>query len=256
MKDLKNPIKVRYLFLIAGILMLAAGSSQAVPITLQNATATFSQAAFPVGASIDGSLAANDGWAIDPNEVNQTAVWESSTDFGFASGTLLTFTLVQTQGVQHTLGNFRLSATTDNRANFADGLSSGGDVTALWTVLLPQTAMSLNGATLTVQGDQSILASGTSPNIDIYTITAITNLVNITGIRLEAIENASLVTGGPNGSGPGRQPSNGNFVLTEISLDATESATPVPEPATLSLFSLGLLGFVALRRKPANNKNG
>lgn len=249
MKNLLHT-KVRCFYLTVGMFLLAVGHSQASPITLQNATATFSQPSFSVGQSIDGSLVINDGWAIDPNEVNQIAAWESNTDFGFASGTLLTFTMFQNQGVQHTLGNFRFSVTTDNRANFADGLSSGGNVGTLWTVLTPQTASSFNGATLTVQGDQSILASGTNPNTDIYTISAITNLVNITGIRLEVLENPGLVTGGPNGNGPGRQPSNGNFVLTEITLDATV----IPEPASYLLLGIGLLGFLATRRRSARNR--
>lgn len=218
--------------------------SNAVPITLQNATATFSQAgfggSFQVDKSTDGILTSFNGWAIDPQEVNQTAVWESAADFGFASGTFLTFRMLQNQGDQHTLGNFRLSVTTDNRATFADGLSSGGDVTATWTILDPLTFTSLNGSTLTKLGDQSILASGFSPLTDVYTITASTNLMNITGFRLEALEQASLPF-----SGPGRQPTNGNFVLTEFTVNAVE----VPEPATLLLFGLGLGGLGFCRRK-------
>lgn len=45
-----------------------------------------------------------------------------------------------------------------------------------------------------------------------------------------------------------------NFGLDAISLQATAAAT-VPEPTTVALFGLGLLGFVASRRKSGKNKN-
>jgi len=89
------------------------------------------------------------------------------------------------------------------------------------------------GVTLTIQGDGSILASGTSPATDVYTVTAFTSLTGITGIRLEVLENASLP-----GSGPGRQPLNGNFVLSEFQVDAAA----VPEPASLAIWSLSAFG--------------
>ena len=43
-------------------------------------------------------------------------------------------------------------------------------------------------AVLTKQKDLSLLASGESPKTDIYTITANTDLTNITAIRLEVLD--------------------------------------------------------------------
>ena len=117
-------------------------------------------------------------------------------DAGFAGGSTFTFTLTQSFP-GHTLGRFRISVTTDDRASFADGLVSGGDVTANWTVLDPTTAVSANGATLNELGDYSILASGASPVADTYTVTADTALTGITGFRAEAISDPSLPFGGP-----------------------------------------------------------
>ncbi|MCW5559391.1 MAG: hypothetical protein KIT22_16370 [Verrucomicrobiae bacterium] len=133
----------------------------------------------------------------------------------------------------HLLGSFRLSATTDSRATFADGLSSGGDVTANWTVLDVVSVSSLNGTTLTTQGDGSILASGFLPGTDTYTIRTTTSLVGITGFRLEGLADPSLPT-----DGPGRQPDNGNFILSEFSV----ALTAIPEPRDTALLA-GLLAI-------------
>jgi hypothetical protein len=117
-------------FLVSAAL-LSAGSAEAALVSLQNATATFSQVGFTAANAIDGN-AATTGWAIDPNEVGQTAVFETSSDL-FTSGGTLTFSLSQLFGQQHNIGRFALFATTDNRSMFAGGLQSGGDVTANWT---------------------------------------------------------------------------------------------------------------------------
>ncbi len=76
-----------------------------------------------------------------------TAVVETVTDLGFVQGTVLTFTLEHLRNVGHNLGRFRLSVTTDDRSLFADGLQSGGDVTANWIVLDPLTFSSSDWAT-------------------------------------------------------------------------------------------------------------
>jgi len=224
-------------------------------VTLQNATATFSQYDpsvgwdFTVAKAINGTLADNLGWSIATyNQVesitNQTAVFETATDIGYGSGSQLTFKLYQTHDfdfAMHTIGRFRLSVTTDNRSQFADGLISNGDVTANWVVLNPDSFASANGATLSKLGDFSILAGGFSPNTDIYTITATTFLTGITGIRLEVLEDPSLPF-----NGPGRQPDNGNICLSEIELSITE----VPEPTAVSVSILGGLVCLLRSRRP------
>ena len=230
------------------ILGLALSPAFAANVVLQNATATFSQTEFGnffASTMIDGSLTTGvDGWAIfDANGVTsaQTAVFETVTDQGSAGGTTFTFRMHQLHQIslQHTVGRFRLSITTDNRSTFADGLQTGGDVTATWVILTPLTASGTNGPTLTVLGDQSILASGTSPGTSVYTVTAFTPLTAITGIRLEVLEDASLPT-----NGPGRAPSNGNFVVTEFQVDAQGQAPPViPAPSTWILMLTALLAL-------------
>ena len=77
-----------------------------------------------------------------------------------------------------------------------------------WSVLEPVEMKSESGATMTRLADNSILVSGLSPADDVYTITAVAEMPNITSLRLEAIPDPSLP-----GSGPGRAP---NFVLTDL----------------------------------------
>jgi uncharacterized repeat protein (TIGR01451 family) len=210
---------------LVGLGLISLGQAKAGAVSLQWGTATYSQAGASPTGSINGTTTGNDGWAIsrsDSSTTAETAVFETAADVGFFSGTTLTFTLRQNSGLlNHTIGRFRLSVTTDDRSTFADGFNFFGDVTANWTVLDPSSFISANGATLTKQGDLSILASGTNPETDTYTITAQTSLTGITGIRLEVMADASLPT-----DGPGRA-SSGNFKLTEIELTAESSAVPL-----------------------------
>src|SRR4051794_5790878 len=99
-------------FMVACMLILLTASGHAALVTLQNPTATFSQNGFEISAAIDGT--ATSGWAINPSITSQTAVFETSTNLFTAGGTLA-FTLDQLfpQPSQHTIGRFRLSATTD-----------------------------------------------------------------------------------------------------------------------------------------------
>lgn len=223
MKNHKPPAVIQN---ITSILVLLFGFVQPViasPVPLQQPTATFSQSTFgdfSVAKAINGTTADNLGWAIelDPfvNITAQTAVFETVTDVGFGAGSVITFSLSQTfpNPGPFTLGRFRFSVTTDNRSLFADGLASGGDVTANWTILNPTIFLSANGATLSKLGDLSILASGPAPLTDLYTISAPTSLTGITGIRLEVLEDPSLPFGGP-----GRHPDHGSFVLSELQMD-------------------------------------
>ena len=91
---------------------------------------------------------------------------------------------------------------------------------ASWTVLTPAAAKSLSGATLAVQPDHSILASGANAGLDHYEITARTDRAGIKALRLEALTDPSLVDGGPGRAG------NGNFVLTGIDVEAQSVADP------------------------------
>jgi hypothetical protein len=101
-------------------------------------------------------------------------------------------------------------------------------------VLQPVSYTSLNGTSLSRLGDNSILAGGTAPLTDTYTITAATTLTGITGIRLEVLQDPSLPF-----NGPGREPPNGNFILSEFQV----SIAQVPEPGSAALFGLGAALF-------------
>jgi hypothetical protein len=96
-----------------------------------------------------------------------------------------------------------------------------------WTVLEVADAASSGGASLSRQGDGSLLVSGPNNGPETYTMTATTKLKNITGIRLEVLPDPSLP-----GQGPGRA-KNGNFVLNEFQVSAGpqgDEAKPKPVP--------------------------
>ncbi|HWC89038.1 MAG TPA: hypothetical protein VG433_05275, partial [Pirellulales bacterium] len=75
------------------------------------------------------------------------------------------------------------------------------------------------GATFTAGSDGAILADGANTR-DVYSIAAATDLVGITGIRLEALTDPKLPA-----QGPGRAP-NGNFVLSELRATAAAKSDP------------------------------
>src|SRR4029079_12936159 len=61
----------------------------------------------------------------------------------------------------------------------------------------PETASATNGVSLTRQPDGSVLASGPNPALTTYTITAVSPLRGITGVRLDALLDPSLPKTGP-----------------------------------------------------------
>ena len=83
-----------------------------------------------------------------------------------------------------------------------------------WSELDPETFTSAEGTTLVEQSDRSLLASGTRPDRDTYTITAPLPFDTATAIRVEVLTHDSLPL-----SGPGRQ-GNGNLHLSEIEIRA------------------------------------
>ncbi len=66
-----------------------------------------------------------------------------------------------------------------------------------WTVLRPIEMTSAGGATLTPRDDGSILAGGTNPAEDAYTLVSRPGLEQITAICLEALPDPTLPRGGP-----------------------------------------------------------
>ena len=81
-----------------------------------------------------------------------------------------------------------------------------------WHTLVPTSVVSGHGATLTVQDDGSVLASGTSPDVDLYTVEFETNLTGITAFRFELLADKSLPS-----KGPGRSYS-GSLVVNEMEM--------------------------------------
>jgi hypothetical protein len=85
----------------------------------------------------------------------------------------------------------------------------------VWTILQPMSFASCsNASSLTLQTDSSLLATGSTPETDVYTITA-KPLAGMTAIRLEVIPDDSLPQ-----KGPGRAADNGNFHLTDLRVSA------------------------------------
>ncbi|HET6880835.1 MAG TPA: hypothetical protein VFI31_11810, partial [Pirellulales bacterium] len=90
----------------------AGDASQAKPIGLQNAQADFGQDGFPITLAIDGNAQGSSGWAVSAKFGEpHTAIFETAQDVGHPGGTLLSFTLDQQFGGQHTIGRFRISIT-------------------------------------------------------------------------------------------------------------------------------------------------
>ena len=203
---------------LACILTLVA-DVEADPVRLRNGTATFSQTINNFQGpdqAVDGIFDGPNGWAIARFDGfggtnSETAVWQTATDV--SAGTLV-FTMYFLG--EHLLGRFRFSATTDDRSTFADGRATDGAVDANWFVLTDPIVRGPAGMTFTTLPDQSVLAGGTPAVQGIYTVTYSTPVSGITGIRLEALEDPSL----PGGNGPGLFARNGNFLLTELELDA------------------------------------
>jgi hypothetical protein len=111
------------------------------------------------------------------------------------------------------------------------------------------------GATLTIHKDGSILASGKSDAIDIYTVTGLAEVDKpITAIRLEVLADQSLPA-----RGPGRA-ENGNFVLNEFRLTSKPldkpdaAATPIKLTAIAQIFQQD--GFPAANAVDGNPATG
>lgn len=106
-------------FVLKEIKLQAGGK----PIAWSTASATHSQKGFPIVGAVDGKP--NTGWGIleQPGRENH-AVFETKADVGDGVETILTITLVQNHGGRHTIGRFRIAATTDRRPIRADGVDA------------------------------------------------------------------------------------------------------------------------------------
>lgn len=215
----------------------AAGAADPYPpmrLTLQNATATFDQGApYTIASSIDGNLDYSNGWAIfGQQNQNQTAVFQTDAP---VSATELTFDLMhRSQYGSHKIQDFRLSYTTDPNPTAGDGSIN-------WTELTPTIVGTSDPGTdaLIDTLSNTVEVSGASSAVpDNYQVIADGDFEDITGFRLEVFP-------GANGS-IGFDGSNGNIVLTEFMVSASNAPAVVPEPATIAIWSLFALGLAGL----------
>lgn len=92
-----------------------------------------------------------------------------------------------------------------------------------WRPAMPTQAISAGGATLTIGGDGSVLASGKFPAFDTYTVTLPAGAAPIDSVRLEVLGDAGLPGNGIARAGT-------YFVISgfELALQQGEKSTPIP----------------------------
>ncbi len=113
-----------------------------------------------------------------------------------------------------------------------------------WAPLAPIEATSAGGATLTIQPDGTILASGASPATDTYTVTTKLPIQGITALRVEALPDDSLPQHGPGRAG------NGNFVLSELTMELRRATDATPQPLVLENASATFEQTEAIQANP------
>jgi hypothetical protein len=90
-----------------------------------------------------------------------------------------------------------------------------------WVTLQPLAVRwGADDAVLTPQPDGSLLAGGGKPTHEVYVVTAVPALENLTAVRLEALTDPSLPLGGP-----GRD--DGRFLLSRFGLRVTQCTSPL-----------------------------
>ncbi|MCA9058319.1 MAG: DUF1553 domain-containing protein, partial [Planctomycetaceae bacterium] len=101
--------------------------------------------------------------------------------------------------------------------------------TSVWTVAKPVQVASEQGSTLTIQPDHSVLASGEMPAQDLYTIDVqVAPKDPVTALRLEILTDDKLPR-----KGPGRNPTDPNFVLSELTVEQLQVADDTTSPVAL-----------------------
>jgi len=108
-----------------------------------------------------------------------------------------------------------------------------------WTVLEPREFKAANGTQLTKLDDGSLLAGGTNPETEIYTIVASTDVSGITALRLEALPHESLPQNGPGRAG-------GNFVLNDLRVAVAERDAKPPTGQFVRIEMPGQLRILSL----------
>ena len=96
----------------------------------------------------------------------------------------------------------------------------------LWEPVRPTHVESVEGASLRVLADQSVLVSGKNPEKDTYHVSLSVDRPMVTGIRLEALRHPSLDEGSLSRGG-------GNFVLTDFKVEKLNSSGEVVTPVKI-----------------------
>ena len=115
-----------------------------------------------------------------------------------------------------------------------------------WEAIDADAMTATSGAKLTERLDQSVTVTGTNLPIDSYTIELTSPVDRITGMKLEALPDTSISTGGPGRS------VNGNFVLTHI--EVSHAGNPVKLERATSDFSQS--GYPVEQAIGRETKNG
>lgn len=207
------------------VLVVPAKPAAADPLLLNadGVTRTFEQSLrFTARGSIDGT---SSGWAIESfplnqpdGTVNQSVVWPLVSPLAPAPkgrNLLLDFILSCTsaEALQHTLGHFRLSYTSDPNP----------DLSSTFVPMTPDAIVSTDPGITFSLVNQDILVGGDNPNQAIYEVQFILSDIStdISGFRLDVFDangtSSDELNGLPTG-GPGRA-GNGNFVLTHVTVD-------------------------------------
>lgn len=96
------------------------------------------------------------------------------------------------------------------------------DEFASWQILRPSELKAQGKTKLEVLEDDSVLASGPSPNTNSYSLHAAVSLDQVATLRIEVLPHESLPKNGPGRAG------NGNFVITEVRAFAVTSEGEKP----------------------------
>lgn len=200
-------------------------------ISISSVSATHDQGApYDIAKAIDGSIANNFGWGVFNGQfTDQTAIFTTANPF---SASTLAVGMSQFFGSDHYIQKFRLSVTTD----------AVPALNGVWSELAPSAVLVGGGPTATVDGANTVLATGSAPGLVGYRLLATGAFSNVTGVRLEAFVNDYDPSDAlPPSLGRGN---NGNFVLTELTLQTGAINFALGMPARSS--ALTFAGFPAI----------
>ncbi len=196
------------------------------PVKLKSISADFSQKDHDVKGAIDGDP--KTGWAVAGSDMKATHTATAVIDqpVKHSGGMRVEVTIAQQYGSKHTLGRVRLSLgyddptrnTVEARQRAADEAFARWEQetsasTVLWRVIRPATVSSAVPI-LTVLDDASVLSSGDITKSDVYEVELAGDFAGVTALRLEALPDERLPSGGP-----GRvyyEGQAGDFLLTEL----------------------------------------